>query len=269
MAYLRLGDAEIYYEVHGQGRPFLFCSATGVDGQCWKANQVPEFSRDHQVIIFDYRGTGRSSKTVMKYTTAMFAADAAAILDEVGAEQAIVCGHSNGGRVVQCLTLDYPHKVSKLILASSGSSFSETKGLPLKLCLGMIEKGFEGYVREHTIETGFTPEFFAAHPDVVENFLKVRMGGIAPLPCYLRHVIARQEHDTGARLKEIKVPTLVLIGDDEHHATSDLSHRESADMLRREIAHAKFVVLPNQRHHYFISDPTAVHRVIREFIESA
>jgi pimeloyl-ACP methyl ester carboxylesterase len=52
----------------------------------------------------------------MKYTTAMFAGDAAAILDELDAEQAIVCGHSNGGRVVQTLALDYPRKVSKLIL---------------------------------------------------------------------------------------------------------------------------------------------------------
>jgi pimeloyl-ACP methyl ester carboxylesterase len=253
MAYLRLRDAEIYYEVHGEGRPFLFCSPTGVDGQCWKAYQVPEFSRDHKVIIFDYRGTGRSSKTVMKYTTAMFAADAAAILDELGAEQAIVCGHSNGGRVVQTLALDYPHKVSKLILASSGSSFSETKGIPLKLC-------------QHTIETGFIPDYVASHRDVVDKFLEVRMAGIAPLPCYLRHVIARQEHDTSSRLKEIRIPTLVLIGEDEHAATSDLSHRASADILRREISHAKFVVLPGQRHHYFVSDPVAVHNAIREFI---
>ena len=267
MAYLRLKDAEIYYEVYGEGRPFLFCSATGVDGQCWKAYQVPEFSRDHKVIIFDYRGTGRSSKTVMKYTTAMFAADAAAILDELGAEQAIVCGHSNGGRVVQTLALDYPHKVSKLILASSGSSFSETKGIPLKLCQGMIEKGFERYVREHTIETGWTPEYVASHRDVVDKFLEVRMAGIAPLPCYLRHVIARQEHDTSSRLKDIRVPTLVLIGDDEHATTSDLSHRASAEILRRAISHAKFVVLPGQRHHYFVSDPVAVHKAIRKFIE--
>ncbi len=108
MAYLKLRDAEIYYEVYGEGRPFLFCSPTGVDGQCWKAYQVPEFSRDHKVIIFDYRGTGRSSKTVMKYSTAMFAADAAAILDALGAEQAIVCGHSNGGRVVQSFGAGLP-----------------------------------------------------------------------------------------------------------------------------------------------------------------
>src|SRR6266567_7625996 len=180
MPNFKLEDTEIYYEVHGNGAPFLFCSVTGLDHQAWKFHQVPEFSRDHKVIVFDYRGTGKSSKTVMKYTTAMFAADAAAILDELGAEQAIVCGHSNGGRVVQTLALDYPQKVSKLILASSGSSFSETKGIPLKLCQGMIEKGFERYVREHTIETGWTPEYVALHRDVVDNFLEVRMAGIAP-----------------------------------------------------------------------------------------
>src|SRR5262245_39494405 len=266
MPYLKRQDAEIYYEVYGEGRPFLFSSPTGVDGQCWKANQVPEFSRDHKVIIFDYRGTGKSSKTVMPYTTAMFAADAAAILDELRAEHAIVCGHSNGGRVVQSLALDYPHKVSKLILASSGAPSSKTKGLPLKLCEGMIEKGFDRYVREHTIETGFPPAFVADHRDVVDNFLAVRLTGIAPLPCYLRDVCCRQEHDTSARLKEIRVPTLVLIGEDEHAATGDLSHRASADVLKGEISHAKFVVLPGQRHHYFTSDPAAVHKVIREFI---
>ena len=59
----------------------------------------------------------------------------------------------------------------------------------------------------------------------------------------------------------------MLIGEDEHAATSDLSHRASAEILRREIPHAKFVVLPGQRHHYFVSAPAAVHKAIREFIE--
>ena len=36
---------------------------------------------------------------------------------------------------------------------------------------------------------------------------------------------------------------------------------------KREISHAKFVVLPAERHHYFVSDAVAVHRAIREFIE--
>ncbi|MGH7846381.1 MAG: hypothetical protein ACREQW_14590, partial [Candidatus Binatia bacterium] len=59
----------------------------------------------------------------------------------------------------------------------------------------------------------------------------------------------------------------VLIGEDEHAATGDLSHRASAEILRRDISHAKFVVLPGQRHHYWASDPVAVHKAIREFIQ--
>jgi pimeloyl-ACP methyl ester carboxylesterase len=68
MPYLKNAATEIYYEVHGDGPPFLFCSVTGLDHRAWKFHQIREFSRDHTVIVFDYRGTGKSSKTVQKYT---------------------------------------------------------------------------------------------------------------------------------------------------------------------------------------------------------
>src|SRR5246127_3751895 len=122
MPHLKLSDAEIYFEVHGEGAPFLFCSVTGCDHQAWKFHQVREFSRDHKVILFDYRGTGKSSEAVQKYSVKMFTEDAAALLDHLEAEQAIVCGHSMGGVVAQLLALDHPQKVKKIILASSGSS---------------------------------------------------------------------------------------------------------------------------------------------------
>src|SRR5512142_2082174 len=76
MPHLKTKDAEIYYEVHGAGPPVLFCSVTGCDHQAWKFHQVPEFSRDHRVIVFDYRGTGRSTKTVQNYSIVSFAEDA-------------------------------------------------------------------------------------------------------------------------------------------------------------------------------------------------
>ena len=87
MTHLKVNDAEIYYEVHGHGAPFLFCSVTGLDHQAWKFHQVREFSQDHKVIVFDYRGTGKSSKAVQKYSIKMFTDDAAAILDHLGVEQ--------------------------------------------------------------------------------------------------------------------------------------------------------------------------------------
>jgi pimeloyl-ACP methyl ester carboxylesterase len=72
MPTVRTQDAEIYYETHGQGQAFLFFSETACDGEIWKL-QVAEFSKDHMVIVHDYRGTGRSSKPSTDYTTRMFA----------------------------------------------------------------------------------------------------------------------------------------------------------------------------------------------------
>src|SRR5262247_2299107 len=266
MPHLKVQDTEIYYEVHGDGSPFLFCSVTGLDHQAWKFHQVREFSRDHKVIVFDYRGTGKSSKTVQKYTIETFTGDAAAILDHVGAERAIVCGHSMGGVVAQLLALDYPQKVKKLVLASSGSSHPGAKGIPIAMCRDMVRMGFEGYIRQHTIETGWTKEFVAAHPDLIETFLQVRMSGIAPLENYLHFVLARQEHDHTDRLKEIQVPTLVLVGDDEKHGATDKTHWHAAHELANAIPDAKLVVLPGEGHHYLATNPEVAHKAIREFI---
>ncbi|MGN6731427.1 MAG: alpha/beta fold hydrolase [Candidatus Binatia bacterium] len=268
MPFLKREDAEIYYEVHGNGPPFLFCSVTGLDHQAWKFHQIREFSRDHRVIVFDYRGTGKSSKTVQKYSIKMFTDDTAALLDCLDAEQAIVCGHSMGGVVAQLLALDHPRKVKKLILPSSGSSHPGAQGIPLPMCRDMVRLGFEGYIREHTIQTGWTKEFVAAHPDLIENFLRVRMSGIAPLENYLYFVLARQEHDHTERLKEIRVPTLVLVGDDERHGAADRTHYDAAHDLAKQIPDAKLVVLPGEGHHYLATNPTAAHAAIREFILS-
>lgn len=262
MPYLKRNDAEIYYEIHGDGPPFLFCSVTGLDHQAWKFHQTPEFSRDHRVIVFDYRGTGKSSKTVQKYSIQMFTEDAAALLDQLNVEQAIVCGHSMGGVVAQLLAIEHPQRVKKLILTSSGAAHPGARGIPLAMCRDMVRKGFEAYIREHTIETGWTKEFVAAHPELIENFLKVRMLGIAPLENYLHFVLARQEHDHTARLKEIRVPTLVLVGDDENHGAADRTHWAAAHHLAQEIPGAKLVVLAGEGHHYMATHPGEAHKAI-------
>ena len=259
-------DAEIYYEVHGQGQPFLFFSETACDGEIWKLFQVPEFSKDHRVIVHDYRGTGKSSKPSIDYSTQMFCDDAVAILDQLQVKDAIVLGHSMGGRVAQLLALKYPERVKKLILASSGASFPGGVGLPLFMCKEMIEWGYEKYVREHTIQVGFTDDFAKSSPDRVEAFFRARLANLCPVEFYLRHVLARQAHDTSYRLKDIRVPTLVMVGEKEGDPKVEMSHRMSSDILAKGIPNAKLVILPNQKHNYCISDPETVHKVIRGFL---
>jgi pimeloyl-ACP methyl ester carboxylesterase len=270
MPVLHLEDTDLYYEVRGEGRPFLFCSATSTSGEVWKFYQVPEFSRDHRVIIFDQRGTGRSPVRSSDFSTQRLAADAAALLDHLDARRAIVLGHSNGGRVAQLLALDYPDKVAKLILASSGGTHAaRTKGISLAMCLDLVENGYERHLRDHATDAGFTAAYRAAHPDEVERFFKVRLADPPPLPIYLGHVMGRQEYDSGDRLKRLEVPALVLIGDDEDHGSmGGTTHFSFAHSLAREIPGARLVVLEGQGHYYYFSAPEETNRVIREFISA-
>jgi len=266
MPTVKVNDGEIYYDIHGEGQPFIFFSETACDGEIWKLFQIPEFSKDHRVITHDYRGTGRSSKPSIDYTTRMFCDDAVTLLDYLRVKDAIVLGHYMGGRVAQLLALEYPQRVSKLILASSGASFPGPPGLPLTLCKEMIEWGYEKYLREHTLQVGFMDEFAKHHGERVEAFFRVRLANLSPVEFYLRHVLARQSHDTSGRLKDIRVPTLVMVGEHEGDPNVAMTHRMSSDILAKNIPNASFVVLPGQKHNYFASDPEAAHRVIREFL---
>lgn len=267
MPKVKLNGVEIYYEEYGKGRPMMFLSETACDGAVWKIYQVEEFSRDHRAIIHDYRGTGQSGKPSIDYTTAMFAEDVVALMDHLGADDAVLVGHSMGGRVAQTIALDYPEKVCKLVLASTGAHYPRTKGLPLKICKEMIEWGYEKYVREHTILVGWTEEYVKNNPDKIEHYLQVRMRNLCPVEFYLRHLLARQSHDTSERLKDIKQPTLILVGEDDRNVTSEISHRQSSEILAERIPNSKLAVLPNERHSYFFTNPSEAHRIMREFIK--
>ena len=244
MAYLNLPDVDICYEVYGEGPPLLFLSATAWRGGIWKLHQVPDLSRDHQVIIFDQRGTGQSAARGTDFSTERLVRDAIALLDHLDIGQVALCGHSNGGRVAQMLTADHPERVRKLILASAGGTH-KSKGIPLGMCLGLVDKGYARYRHEHSIETGFSEDFVNRHPERVNPILKELDDNRAPLETFLRHVMGRQQSDTTSRLGEIRVPTLVMIGDDEDHgASSGATHAmDFAKTLASKIAGAKLAIL--------------------------
>ena len=267
MPFIKRNDVEIYYETHGQGAPFMFFSETACDGEVWKIFQVPEFSRDHMVITHDYRGTGKSGQPSNQYSTEDFVDDGVAILDHLNAGPAIVCGHSMGGRVIQLMALKCPAKIKKMIIASSGAGHpGMAKGIPIKMCIEMVALGYERYVHDHALEVGWTKAYIDQHRDLVDNFLKLRMAGIPPIESYLRHVIARQEHDTTDQLKDITVPTLVMVGSDDHVSATGRSHRMDAEILAGGISNAKLAVIPGEAHNYFFTNPGAAHRIIREFL---
>jgi 3-oxoadipate enol-lactonase len=259
------GD-DIFYEIHGSGTPLLLIAGTACDGEFWKPYQVPDFSRDHTVITFDQRGTGKTTTRGKDYSTRRLAADAAQLVAHVGLGPAIVLGHSMGGRAAQLLALDHPESTRSLILASSGASFKAKGGLPPAMCLEIIKLGYERYIREHSIEIGFSKDFIKTHPERVEQCIDLLLACLPPIEIYFALVMSRQEHDTSARLKDIRVPTLVTVGGDEGHGNPDTTHIASAEVLASSIPDARYVVIPAQGHFYFFSDPETTNRIVRDFI---
>ena len=268
MPILSVEGAELYYEVHGSGPPMILIPGTAMEGSFWSHHQVPEFSRDHTVIIFDPRGTGKTVTRSPDYATNRWAADVAALVDHVGLGPAVVFGHSMGGRVAQLVALDHGHLVRALILASTGSSFKSKGGISPKTCLGMLEKGYAAYQREHTEWIGFSHDFRVNNRASVDHFLDWFTATMPPVEVFFGHVIARQDHETTSRLGFISSPALVTVGGDESHGTSDTTHIASAELLARLIPKARFAVLEGQGHFYTHSAPAELHQLVRSFLAS-
>ena len=266
MPFLTLDDTVLHSDVSGEGQPILFCAATATHGDVWKFYQVPHFARTHRVITFDQRGTGQSTTQSQDFSTPRLAADAAALLRHLDAMPAVVCGHSNGGRVAQCLAVEHPQAVAKLVLMSSGGA-SRAQGIPLNLCRDMVELGYEPWVRDQAIRLGFTKDYAERNRDDLERYLAVRLAAPPTLETYLRHVIGRQNFDLGDRVRDIAVPTLVLVGDDEDHGPpGHVTHLAYAKRLAADIPGARFALLPGQAHYYYFSDPDTTNRLIGDFI---
>ncbi len=265
MPVLNVPEADLNYRVSGSGPAMLFNAATAWPGWCWDDHQVPEFARDHTTIVFDQRGTGLSPAWGADFSTERLAADAIAILDHLGIERATVCGHSNGGRVSQMIAFTYPTRVEKLVLCSAGATH-HAPGIPLKMVLGLVEKGYEKYIREGAIATGSTKAFYGANKGLVDAFVDRMIATLTPLEIMLRHVLARQASDTTSRIGEINAPTLVMAGDDETHGDTVNTHLEFAHVLAQRIPNAKLVIFPGEGHFYPFYSAAATNAVIREFL---
>lgn len=266
MPILKTDGADIYYEVHGNGPPMLLISGTACDGAFWSPYQVPDFSRDHTVIIFDQRGIGQTRVHNNDYSIARLATDAAEIVRQVGLGPAVVVGHSMGGRVAQLIALDHPDTVTAMALLSTGAGYKAQGGIPPKICLGIIKEGYEDYIRDHNVDIGFTKKFAEENPTRVDECIAVLMHALPPVEIYLEHVNSRQWHNTRNRIQDIQVPCLITVGDDEVHGLSDTTHVESAKILAENIPNARFNVIPNAGHFYMFSHPEYINSLVRKFV---
>jgi pimeloyl-ACP methyl ester carboxylesterase len=260
----------IAHELRGNGVPIVLVAGTGYSSATWPPGLLEPLLERHRVLIFDHRGTGSTPASAERFSTRLFATDALGLMDALGLEAAHVVGHSMGGRVAQWMALDRPDRVRSLILAATGpGQFRDdkpvTRGIPLHAATALIELGYERYMREHIEATFFTPEFSRERPDVVRWLVDAFWTHRPDVGSYLRHVIARQEHQTADRLGDISMPTLVLIGDRDTQAMGTGVHTEQSDYLRAHIKGAAMRVIEGAAHGYFWQLPERSAAILLEW----
>jgi len=113
----------------------------------------------------------------------------------------------------------------------------------------------------------FPPEYVKARPDVLETLFKTFWDHRPQLDPYLRHVIARNQHETGDLLHKITTPTLVLVGGEDKAATDTGNHYVSSEHLRDNIAGAEFAVVSGCGHGFFWQRPEEVNKIIRDWLD--
>ena len=133
---IRVGDADLYYEVSGTGDTIVLLHGLGSSTRDWES-QIAKLSTQYRVVSIDLRGHGRSSRTRGPYTMAGFAADIAAVLAHLGVDSAHICGISLGGMVAFQLGADFPERVRTLAIINSGPAFP---GRTLKGRLALLSR---------------------------------------------------------------------------------------------------------------------------------
>lgn len=270
MPSLAVGGQRIAYEVRGSGDPLLLVAGTGYPGATWSPELIAPLAASHTVITFDHRGTGDSPASADRYSTRLFAQDALAVLDGLGVPAVHVVGHSMGGRVAQWMALDRPDRIRTLVLAATGpGQFRDdrpvTRGIPVHTAAALIEEGYEGYMRRHIADTFFTPEFVRAEPERVEWLVQAFWQHRPELEEYLRHIVARQEHQTADRIGELTMPALVVVGDRDTHVAGTGAHDEQSAFLLSRLPNATLRTVTGAAHGYFWQLPELSSRILLEW----
>src|ERR1700676_5447342 len=116
----------LYFEVHGSGPPLLLTHGYSSTSQMWQG-RIEAWSKHHKLVLWDMRGHGRSDypDDPAAYSEALTVADMAALLDEVGAEAAIVGGLSLGGYMSLAFYRAHPDRVRALLIIDTGPGFKK------------------------------------------------------------------------------------------------------------------------------------------------
>ena len=252
-----LGEVKIHYEQHGRGDPVLLVLPSWWPCDTWKVVVVPELSQRYRTIIFDCRGTGRSSRPDGGYTVSQFAHDSVALLEHLGVSRCHVVGFALGGAIAQAMAIERPDRVATLTMAATGPGGKPPQG-GLQETTGdadreIREKGFERYIRSHVENdsTAFSAAFYREHGETVTALGQALWARQTRSEDLRSHHEARGTWDTIENAARIRVLTLVVVGSADDVVRGNSTPVATARRLVRLVPEAELALVPGAKHIVF------------------
>ena len=260
MQHLRIDDAEVRYDVTGEGLALLFLHAFPLGLALWDG-QAASLADAARVVRFDARGFGGSTLVDGPLTMDRIADDAAALLDHLRIDRAVVAGCSMGGYAAFAMVRRHPGRVRALVLGDTraGADSPEARAGRAALAERVLAGGAT------VASDAFLPKLLGATTQRDRPELAVRVRSLI-----LRNApqgIASALDGLGARadstptLADIRVPTLVVCGEED-----TLTPPSEAEAMARAIAGAELAILPGAGHLASLENPAGYDLALRAFL---
>ncbi len=244
MPTLERGRRRLWYETVGKkdAPPLLLIMGMGFSSRAW--GSLPErLAGQYRVITFDNRGTGRSTGTGIGFLVRDMADDAAAVLDEAGADRAFVFGISMGGMAALELALRHPERVRALVLGATFASWLKSRKPSVPVVGDLVVGGALSRAGAHGLLGHALVSMETLRADFEGFSSWISSAERASPRVLLQQMTAITFHAAAGRLSTLNVPTLVLTGDRDRIVPAENSRR-----LAEAIPGARLVILPGAGH---------------------
>jgi len=250
----------VNYELHGkEGAPWLVLShSLACSARMWDP-QIAALKDRYRILAYDTRGHGASDAPMGAYTLEMLADDLFFLLKELKVGATHYCGLSMGGMIGQTFALKYPGVFRTLTLADTTSRYpAEAAAVWAERIKTAEAKGMEP-LAQPTLERWFTEPFRRSHAAQVDAIRKLIVS--TPVAGYVGCSHAIPRINLTARLKEIKCPILVIVGEQDP-GTPVVMAKEIHD----NAPGSKLVVLPQAAHLANLEQPEGFTRALADFL---
>jgi len=257
---VRAGDSELQFEDEGRGEPLLLLHAFPLGSSMWNA-QAATLASFHRVVRFDDRGFGGSPPGDGPLTMDRIADDAAALLDHLSIDRAVLWGCSMGGYAALAFVRRHPHRLRALVLQDTRATADsdEARANRGTLAERVLREGPEAAASAFGSKLlGKTTQ--SENPRLVAEVQRTILAnpprGIADALLGLG-----MRPDSRSTLFDIRVPTLVLCGEEDV-----LTPPTDSKALHATIAGSRLEIVPRAGHLANMEAPEAVNSAVAAFV---